>query len=88
MTFVNYAYQKRWARPMIARPPTRARVPMPAPVLVLGSEVGCTGYWMARTMLTIADVGFWVIVKLGAAEIVGVVNGLLVFGMSIAGGTR
>jgi hypothetical protein len=43
---------------------------------------------MARTMLTMADVGLWVVVELAAAEIVSVVNGPLVFGMSIAGGIR
>jgi hypothetical protein len=31
---------------MIARPPTLARAPMPALVLVLRPEVGCTGYWV------------------------------------------
>jgi hypothetical protein len=73
---------------MIARPPTRARAAMPALELVLGLEAGCTGYWMARTILTMADVGLWVVVELAAAEMVGAVDGLWAFGMSIAGGTR
>ena len=37
---VNNTYHRKLARPMIARPPTRARAPMPALVLVL--EAGCT----------------------------------------------
>jgi hypothetical protein len=43
---------------------------------------------MARTMLIMADVELWVVVELAAAEMVGAVNGLLVFAMSIADGTR
>jgi uncharacterized membrane protein len=43
---------------------------------------------MARAMLIIADVGFWVVVELTAAEMVHAVNGLRVFGMPIADGTR
>jgi len=42
MTLINDTYQRKLrklARPMIARPPTRARAPMPALVLVL--EAGC-----------------------------------------------
>jgi hypothetical protein len=88
MNLVNYTYQRKLARPMIARPPTRARAPMPALVLVLRLEAGCKGYWMARTMLMMADVGLWVVVELAVAEMVGAVNGLRVFGMPIADGTR
>jgi hypothetical protein len=40
MILVNDTYHRKLARPMIARPPTRARAPMPALVLVL--EAGCT----------------------------------------------
>lgn len=42
-------------------------------------------------MLMMADVGLWVVVELAvleAAEMVDAIDGLGVFGMSIAGGTR
>lgn len=39
MTLVKDTYHRKLTRPIIARPPTRARAPMPALVLVLGA--GC-----------------------------------------------
>jgi len=54
---------------------------MLAMVLVVGLEAVCMGHWMAMKMLTIADVGFRLVVELEVAEMVDAFNGLLVLGM-------
>ena len=57
MNLVNYTYQRKLARLMIARPLTQAYAIMLGLGQVLGLEVGCMGYWMARTMLMMVDIG-------------------------------
>ena len=80
----------------IAIPATPAPAPIPAFAPVERPSVaGCTGYWIAKTIFTIADVGFCVDVD-DRSSVLEVVFRLAVIGMDIgvwevtgtAGGTR
>lgn len=50
---VNYAYQRKWARLMIAKPPTRARAPAPALELVLEPEASFVSFCLSLPLVVV-----------------------------------